>query len=165
MVGSRAILLDDDAGDWSDWLNIPNVELPADFTIEAWYRFCGEYIYFQDAIVGQGGPGADINFLEWRTTVWTGDSDVARSSELIGRAGWHHLAVTRSSENIEVFQDGESVGTGDYEGPYPISAIGAGDSGTFGGWLDEVAIYDHALSAETIAAHAAMGTLRDPRPT
>jgi Concanavalin A-like lectin/glucanases superfamily len=157
VTGSRSILLDDDDGDWSDWLDIPNIELVADFTIEAWYRFCGEFVWFQDALIGQGGPGPDINFFEWRARLWTGTSDELISSELIRRSGWQHLAVTRSTGDLEMFQDGHSVGTGTYEGSYPISAVGAGESGTFGGWLDEVAIYDHALAAEAIAARAAMG--------
>ncbi|MEO6350784.1 MAG: LamG domain-containing protein [Candidatus Limnocylindrales bacterium] len=154
--GSRAVLLDDDG----DFVDIPDVVLDGDFTIEAWYRFCGNWMWFQDALFGQAGPGPNLNFYEWSAHLWDGRSDVVISSELLGREGWHHLAVTRSDGHVVMYQDGEKVGTGELPNSYPVKAIGAGElddrgEGTFGGWMDEVAFYDHALSADRGAAHAA----------
>jgi len=155
--GSRSVLLNKDG----DYVDIPDIVLEADFTIEAWYRFCGNWIWWQDAIVGQAGPGASINFFEWRPRLYDGESDVVISSELLGREGWHHLAVTRAADEVVMYQDGVNVGTGELTTPYPIKAIGAGELNewdeVFGGWLDEIAFYDHALSAERIAQHAALG--------
>jgi hypothetical protein len=38
-----------------------------------------------------------------------------------------------------------------------VAAVGWGESGLLRGMLDEVVIYDHALSPERVAAHAAGG--------
>jgi hypothetical protein len=157
--GSRSALLVENAmpGDIGGWIDIPDLELAADFTIEAWYRFCGEFMWFQDAIVGQGEEGPDINFFEWRARLWTGESDVVISENVIENSGWHHLVVTRQGEAVALYEDGVLAGTGTFDGMYPIKTIGNGNAGTFGGWLDEVAIYEQALPADQIAEHAAFG--------
>ena len=157
--GSRSVLLieNPEPPDIGGWVDLPDLELDEDFTIEAWYRFCGEFIWFQDALVGQGEEGPDINWAELHARLWTGDSDVLVSANLVGSAGWHHLAITRGDGELVMYEDGVQTATGSYSDPFPIKAIGHGNGGTFGGWLDEVAFYDHALTAEQILEHAAFG--------
>jgi len=165
--GSRSALLvesvaEDESGtDVGGWLDIPDLELAGDFTIEAWYRFCGEFIWAQDALVGQGGEGPDINFFEWRARLYNGDSDVVVSSQIVSSGGWHHLAVTRDGADVTLYEDGAETDTGTLAEALPMKAIGRGEGGrfgsSFGGWVDEVAFYDHALTAEQVAAHAAFG--------
>ena len=86
---------------------------------------------------------------------------------------WHHLvAVLDRSANLDLYLDGTledsadiSAGSGeDVQTPWPF-LIGAyaGSDGTtpflfFPGTLDEVAVYDTALSAARIAAHYDAGT-------
>jgi hypothetical protein len=66
LSGSRAVLLDGQ----NARIDIPDFNFEGDFTIEAWIRFCGEFIGFQDGLVGQGSPGARHQLLRMaRTTV------------------------------------------------------------------------------------------------
>lgn len=155
--GSRAVLL----FGGEDWVDVPDLQLSGDFTIEGWLRFCGENIGNADVFVGQAGLGADINFWLWRMRLWTGDVDAVEASRMVSRDGWMHIAATRMGDQVELFQDGDSVGTGESDSVFPIKAIGSGSlqelEGSLEGWLDEIAIYDHALSAERIAERAAFG--------
>jgi hypothetical protein len=77
------------------------------------------------------------------------------------RDGWHQLVVTRAGSRVWMYQDGVSVGRGELAGPYPVKAICAGEINeldeVFGGWLDEIAFYDHRLPAKRVAEHAALG--------
>jgi hypothetical protein len=72
---------------------------------------------------------------------------------------WLHVAVTWDSGNYVVYLNGENVATGTYTGMseiHPIANIGNdGSSGPyegFAGLLDEVRLYDHALSADEMLA-------------
>ena len=80
---------------------------------------------------------------------------------MVSGAGWHHLAITRVDGELTLYEDGDQTASGTFADPLPIKAIGRGQGGgyggSFGGWLDEVAFYDHALTAEQIAEHAAFG--------
>jgi hypothetical protein len=70
---------------------------------------------------------------------------------------WVHVAITREGGRLDGYMDGRQVGTGMYLEPFPVSAVGWGNAGLLRGLMDEVAIYDHSLSPERIAAHAAAG--------
>jgi len=74
---------------------------------------------------------------------------------------WYHVALTWDNGNYVVYVDGEEVATGTYTGLaaiHPFAWIGNdGDpvsEGTeaFGGMLDEVKLYDRALTADQIRA-------------
>jgi hypothetical protein len=78
----------------------------------------------------------------------------------------YHLAGTFDGNTARIYVNGNSEGvrpSGGAIGPYDIKN-GLGIGGGFGGGgsqlrgtLDEIAIYDHALSADRIAAHYAAG--------
>ena len=77
--------------------------------------------------------------------------------------GWHHFAVTRSGNTFTFYADGVSLGTansslsiGDVSEPLTIGQ--AEGLGYFDGGLDEIRIYDEALSSEQI------GQLAIPEP-
>jgi len=74
---------------------------------------------------------------------------------------WYHVALTWEAGNYVVYVDGEEVATGTYTGLaaiHPFAWIGNDGNpvseGTeaFGGLLDEVRLYDGALSADQIRA-------------
>jgi hypothetical protein len=72
---------------------------------------------------------------------------------------WLHVALTWDSGNYVVYVNGENVSSGTYTGLsdiHPIANIGndgsAGPYEGFGGLLDEVRLYDHALNADEILA-------------
>jgi hypothetical protein len=75
-------------------------------------------------------------------------SDLALDPAAIPAKTWTHVAVVRDAGRTRLFLDGKAAP--DAEGPAPASAI-------FGsrleGRLDEVAVYERALSAEELRAH------------
>ena len=152
MEGSLAILLDGD----DDWVDIADLTLAGDFTIEAWIFLCEE-ISDVDVLVGQGRAGPDINFGLEDFRLWDGSSDPLVAEGPIPRDRWAHIAITRAAGHLEAFIDGRRAGTGAHDAPFPVATIGWGESGLLRGLLDEVAIYDHALSPDRVAAHAAGG--------
>lgn len=81
---------------------------------------------------------------------------------------WHHVAGTYDGTAVRLYVDGAQVGTGTpatipigYGLPSQIGTLGAFGGGTCGlnwaGDLDEPRIWRRALSAEELAASAAMG--------
>jgi hypothetical protein len=115
-----------------------------------------------------------------------GDSELYLSSDVItfGRAGiatlrvsagtytdttdWHHLvAVKDGASSREIYVDGVAVGTGGSDSTLAnaggASGIGAqlGASNFFNGSLDEVAVYNYALSSAQILAHYLAGATTD----
>lgn len=80
----------------------------------------------------------------------TGASDLLNGS-------WHHVAMTYDGSTLRLFVDGVQQGTAAFVGrladaPNVGLTIGnGGDSTPFTGDIDEVAIYDHAVSPTAIA--------------
>ncbi len=92
----------------------------------------------------------------------------------LGAGGWHHVVLTQDAAEVRLYLDGVQVAGEASVGPLfaPVVDPKLDDAGTgggvafgrdadtdgqyFDGWLDEVAVYPLALSAEEIAAHAAL---------
>jgi hypothetical protein len=79
---------------------------------------------------------------------------------------WHHVVATYDGVNGTLYLDGHRVGTTGMTGPLLVDgklyvgyrpAVGMSTAASFSGSIDEVAVYDHALSAATVARHAATG--------
>jgi len=79
---------------------------------------------------------------------------------------WHHIAVVRQGESIQHYVDGKlkgggktQKGGGDYTDRLLIGALGlqANPSNRFKGRIDDLCIWEMALSAEQVAALAAGG--------
>ena len=119
--GSRSVLLVEwtqevQGSDVGGWLDIPEIELDEDFTIEAWYRFCGEFIWFQDVLVGQDGDGPNINFFDWHAHLFSGDfgcpdliagRERGRMAPSRGHPRWsgpHHVRRRRADSHRHVFR-------------------------------------------------------------
>ncbi len=80
---------------------------------------------------------------------------------------WHHIAVVRRGESIQHYVDGKlkgggktQKGGGDYTDRLLIGALGlqSNPSNRFKGLIDDLSIWEMALSAEQIAALAAGGS-------
>jgi Concanavalin A-like lectin/glucanases superfamily len=149
------------------WVDIPDLDFPGDFTLEAWVRLSGD-INSADAIVGQGGPGQDVNFYQERLRIFktpaecTGDTipgepchDTLVSNIEASSGDWAYWVITRSGAALTLYLDGEPVSAGaiPWTGVFTPKAIAWGNGGRLRGWLDEVAIYDHALDPSRIRAH------------
>lgn len=155
VTGSRALGLDGDG----DWVNIVDIELAADFTIEGWIYFCDNEIWSDDGLVSQDGDfGPNINFFDARPRFWSGDTaigDVVWTDEPVEHARWYHIALTRFGPNVTLYVSGQSVMTAAYAPALPVGALGSSGTGTTAGQIDEIAIYDYRLTPEQLAARVA----------
>ncbi len=79
---------------------------------------------------------------------------------------WHHVVATYDGANGALYLDGHRVGATGMTGPLLVDgqlyvghrpAVAMSAAQTFEGSIDEVAVYDHALSSATVARHAATG--------
>ena len=65
---------------------------------------------------------------------------------------WQHFVLTRTTGTIKLYLNGSDVSDDEtHDGPFEIRYIGVqGTSGYFGGWLDEIRLYDKALTATQV---------------
>lgn len=83
----------------------------------------------------------------------------------------HHVAATYDGATLSLYVDGTSVGSKGYVAtPNAVTSdlfVGIAANGTdypFGGFLDEVAFYETALSESRLSAHAAVARGETPTP-
>ena len=132
------------------------VVLGGDFTIEFWALMC-HYTDDGDVVVGMAGSPVDLNFGGNLLHVDTAVGQVASVDHAVATLAWEHWAVTRRDGALQLYRHGEPDGWGldaNWRDPFSIGQIGGNDGGNLLGYLDELAIYDHALSPDRIAAHA-----------
>ncbi|TAK00605.1 MAG: LamG domain-containing protein [Chloroflexota bacterium] len=136
------------------YVEIPRLAVD-DFTVEAWVYLC-DGVDNADAIVGHSLEAPSLNFFDYRLRLFTaelGDVVVASSPATLDR--WQHWAVTRDATGTRIYLDGVLDATGGpWSGEMVIDQIGRGDAGFLCGLLDELAIYDRALTAEALTSHA-----------
>ncbi|MCD6393231.1 MAG: LamG domain-containing protein [Planctomycetes bacterium] len=140
------------------------------FTVSAWFKKLNAK---QGVIVSEGGKSTG-----WRLAITDSgqifvhlkksnsyDAYVARTTDAYAGGQWHHVAAvittntsSSSGNNADIYVDGDLVGvTHNKIGPYAASTTGwaigtreAGHSYFFKGIIDEVAIYNRALSFEDV---------------
>jgi hypothetical protein len=146
-----------------------------DFSIELWVQFraltparfigCDEgpgsrnkwFFEYHDGILG-----FHINGAGWRH-LFDARADFSPDPDR-----WYHLAVTRSRGTFTIYVNGAPVASEKFDIliPHPDAplTIGQAEDGCFfSGLLDEVAIYDHALSpAEVKARWSALASATKP---
>jgi hypothetical protein len=150
--GTGALFL---PGDGGSYVALPEI-LVDEFTVEAWVLLC-DYADNADALVGNGSQSPDMNFFEARLRLFVaeeGDVVAAGSAAQIG--AWEHWALTRDALGItRVYHNGILDATGAiWEGQMRVTEIGRGDAGSLRGAIDELAIYDRALTEEELTGHA-----------
>lgn len=152
-AGTGALFFEGDGG---SFVALPTFELD-EFTVEAWVFLC-DHADNQDALVGNGAEPPDINFFEARLRLFVGEDgdDVVVAGSAARTGAWEHWALTRDASGItRVFHNGILNATGArWDGQMRIGMIGRGDAGSLRGGIDELAIYDRALTEEELAAHA-----------
>jgi len=130
----------------TQWFNNPDISLSGDFTITFWLNL-DPGISNADGVVGQEGPGADINFYLGFMRLYTGTSDVAVSGTAATASTWQHWSVVRSGSTVRSYLNQTQVGSGTYSGTFIVKALGRGSAGFLGGKLDDLRIYTRALSS------------------
>ncbi len=137
----------------NDYLEFGEISL-TDFSISAW-------IYMDDlttqTILGDGNnnnwvrvDGADSIKLK------AGGTSTTFSPSLTFTTGeWQHICITRESNLTKVYRNGTvGTGTANNTGTFAPDRVGAkiGNSTFFDGLIDEVAIWDTALSASDVTS-------------
>lgn len=146
----------------------------SDFTVSTWFRY-GEEDHDQVFVWGytmgsdlpglwiRGEPGAD----RIRAMIGTETGDLSLTTEgAYNDKEWHHLAMTRTDDVVQLWVDGEKVA----EGETPAGSLTRGGElvgidGIFlgqrldgnrklAGALDDVRLYDSALEDEEVGALA-----------
>jgi hypothetical protein len=135
------------------------------FTIQLWAKFAGAS--GGQTLVACDEGGGDLNkWILWfnhggiglhGNNVNLGGFDIGYSSFVPTLHHWYHLAVTRRSTQFVFFINGTAVSINPdrHAMPSPNAplTIGAAEGGNFfNGSIDEVRIYDRALSPSEIAA-------------
>lgn len=129
-----------------------------DFTVEGWFKL-NTTINSSDGFVTAGtdsfaGQGNDINFefgaLRLRTTLFNNNSvDRIVSPNTLASGVWMHLAVSRSGDDLRIYENFELVveelGTG-YLLPFDVEDIFGSMNGSLSATVQEFRIWDHARS-------------------
>lgn len=158
------------------YIDVPGAAVTGPFTVEAWINPTGST---QQGLLEKYDTPA-LNGYVFRTTVgnklhletlW--DSPPAQSPPP-GATGattvypgiWHHVAGVFDGSTVRVYLDGELEASAAAphaptagSGPLRIGARGDDANERLSGGLDEVAIYDHALSAAAIRSRWVQGIL------
>ena len=140
-----------------DWVNVPNLVLPGDFTIEAWVNLAPG-ISAADALIGQESAGPDINFFGGKARLYsaTAPFDVVVADTTVQANTWTHVAISRSGTSLLLYLNGLLDGIGTWSGSLSVQALGRGNQSTLGyleGELDEVRVWSVARSGSEINAN------------
>jgi len=157
----------------SDYISVPdNPEWTfiGDFTITIWVKFnTFNSKWWESAFIGHDeGPG---HTNKWIFSYDTGDSKtlfhinypgangpIIKGNQWAAQAGaWYFIAVTRSGSTYTFYREGisdgaQSDGTAIPDVAAPLTIGWAEEYATFDGALDDVRIYNRALSAAEITA-------------
>jgi len=160
----------DGSGDHVEVQDSPGLDITDGITMEAWIKpavTSGRYIIHKGWNQGTTGNGGVYSFdiypgkLRTVLVTGTGDAHMVTGSTPIAQNTWQHLAVTWDGTTIRLYHNGQPDGTGIFTGQ-----IGNTDAevliGRYGEWyfagdLDEVAIYNAALTSDEIGQHYADG--------
>ena len=147
----------------------------SDFSVELWFKSTqglgtgtswtsGSGLFSADLTGTTGDFGVSLR-SDGRIVAGIGATSVVSSTAGWNDGGWHHVVFTRqASAAMALYVDGVvtagPVSSGALSGTATI-ALGRIQSGTnnyLQGVLDEVAVYNAAISAATVTAHYATGT-------
>jgi hypothetical protein len=154
----------------------PLLEPPQALTIEFWFKQTGtptdweKLIWYGDSTESPWGSwgverGLATNTNTFTLTLTTDEQRYWLDYDGFDADTWYHYVGTWNGNTARVYVNGvlqrqqTATGTLKYWGPYGL-VVGAcmPSYGFFNGWIDEVAIYDKALSTTRIAAHYAAGS-------
>ena len=100
-----------------DYVQLDNIQLPADFTIELWARLNVVTTSSNIPFVVLGNSSStgnwqfDINASNNLRLQYNVTGDLSASTGLTANT-WHHLAVVRSGTTVKIYKDGTEVASG-----------------------------------------------------
>ena len=144
------------------------------FTLEAWVRKQGTN---KDvAVVGSwdssGGPmiWVDWSSGRYKLTLGNGPSTYLDSGRSPSIGAWEHVAATYDGSTARFYVDGVEVASSPFAGvvgnsnTWRIGAYGATPAGFFDGLVDNVRIYDRALSASEVQSDMSLRIQAETTP-
>ena len=134
----------------NDWINIPDLTLAGDFTIESWVKLAPG-IDNKDALFGQEGSGSDMNFYQGKARLFAGGDRVTANTALLADT-WGHIAISRSAGSLTLYVNGVEDATGSWNGILSLKALGRGNRGYFKGMMDEIRVWNIARTGAEISA-------------
>ena len=155
---------------------------PAELTFGGWFRTdsgANEQTLVQksDARFGDEGYAVDVqtpDSLRAHVAVESGRASV-NPDAATHDGEWHHLACTWDGSSLVMYLDGEEVARDDSQSGTVVHSdrslyVGRGDNGytsyyPMNGGVDDVRVYDTALTASQIAAVVEGGTTEEPDDT
>jgi len=98
-------------------------------------------------------PGGEYEFIVCPN--WQGDGGFGAPKTEVKKDEWHYLTgIVEKNKNMYLYLDGVQVIEGPFSGPIssigPETDIGHASDGGFVGAIDEVAIYDRALTENEV---------------
>jgi hypothetical protein len=121
--------------------------------------------------LGIAAAGTDLNKVKVRLTTSSGSTSVDGTATF-GINTWTHVAFTFDRQNIRIYIDGTEAGvfakTGDIKKsaiPVVIGNVNLTDDRYFNGKIDDVHIYNRALSVDEILELYGVGTSGNNPPT
>ena len=148
----------------------PATQLPAGSrTMETWFRIQS---VFSGGIISYGGFSAGIGFYNTgdvqHALVTSAGTYFSPPADPLWDGNWHQLDMTWDGTTGSVYADGMLIGSGPEgnpgTGPVNIGSANCQCGDNFYGWIQDVAIYDHVLSASQIRNHYNNSSDAGPMP-
>ena len=163
--GDTAVQFDGSGNGWVNVTSSASLSPTAAMSVEAWVYFTGASFAAQNTVIGKlAGVGHG-----WLFDLLGGTPELfeegTTSAHLVSTGGtiptnqWVHMVGTYDGTTIVYYQNGAASGSQASSGAIAENGtavtIGAGVGGghPFEGYIDEVALYNYALSANQVAAH------------
>ena len=148
------------SADGTQALDIPNISLDGDFTIEFWaYLEPGQAISNLDGIVGNSADGFDIQFYQSRARLFARDYGQLqiRANAPTVDGQWTHYAFVREGSTLTLYINGvqDAAVNDSFTAPFVIDYLlrSSATRGALYGQLDELRIWSLARSAADVAAN------------
>lgn len=129
-------------------VTVPTQTLTGDFTIGGWIAPAGRPGN-KNALVR--GTGFDVNMYDGLPRLHADGADRVVAQRSIAPGVWSHVTVTRAGGALTIYVNGAPAGTGTYTGAISLTQLGIGLAGAAAGSIDDIAVYDRALTPAEVA--------------
>jgi hypothetical protein len=154
----------DGAHDYLEVSATPRLDSRTALSVEAWFRREATSGTGIRTLASQGNAwrlelDESTARLRWITRLAEGPETTLLGGPAINDTGWHHVLASYDGAQLRLWIDGAGAGVRDQSGALAGSSeplrIAAGPSAQHFWWggLDEIAVYDHALSSADALAH------------
>ncbi|NIP40931.1 MAG: DUF1565 domain-containing protein [Candidatus Aenigmarchaeota archaeon] len=140
----------------NDYVSVPENDIldPSEITIDAWVRI-NSTPTINGNMVAKGANNGYRFLINTARAIWFGDrgnTNSVKTTRLVPLNEWTHITVVGSSSGLRIYINGELDASNSvpYGGPNTDNTLEIGAepafSGYFNGTIDEVRIYDRALT-------------------